>query len=136
VKVYKVDLRIHPDILIGLLWTLRDRQMLDVKDKVKKIAADVASKVIKQYFSVDEVFTEEDFKKYLKIVLAKRDPEDLQSVINNLVKNLGAITLVIDEANIALTITDKTSADEVKATKQALALFTTLTKQENKVTIS
>jgi hypothetical protein len=52
------------------------------------------------------------------------------------VENLGSITLVVDEANIALTITDKTSATKIEATKQALALLTTLSKELNKVTMS
>jgi hypothetical protein len=95
----------------------------------------VASKIISQYLRVDNIFTDEDFKDSLKIALKEQGPEDLQSLINNLVKNLGGITLVIDEANIALTISDKTSAAKIEATKQALALFTSLTKEGNQVTM-
>jgi hypothetical protein len=95
----------------------------------------VASKIISQYLRVDNIFTDEDFKDSLKIALKEQGPDDLQSLINNLVKNLGGITLVIDEANIALTITDKTSATKIEATKQALALFTSLTKENNQVTM-
>ena len=138
-KVFRVNLRIHPDMLTGLLWTLRDRQKLDIKDKVKDVTVNlvrVASKIISQYLRVDNIFTDEDFKDSLKIALKEQGPEDLQSLIKNLVKNLGGITLVIDEANISLTITDKTSAADIKATKQALALFTSLTKEDNQVTMS
>jgi hypothetical protein len=118
-KVFRVNLRIHPDMLTGLLWTLRDRQKLDIKDKLKDVTVNVvgvASKIISQYLRVDNIFTDEDFKDSLKIALKEQGPDDLQSLINNLVKNLGGITLVIDEANIALTISDKTEA-KIEATK-------------------
>ena len=138
-KVFKVNLRIHPDILTGLLWTLRDRQHLDLKDNLKDASVNIFSKTLCHYFgaSVDTIFTDEDFQKYLKIARpGKQSVEGLQSLIDSLVKNLKGITLVIDEANIALTITDKTSETKIEATKQALALFTSLTKESNQVKMS
>ena len=130
-KVYKVNLRIYPDILRGLLWTLRDRQTKTYKPSL----TDAISKVIGQFFGDSKMFTDKEFIEKLNIALGKRNPDGLQSVITCLMENLGAITLVIDEANIALTITDKTSADKITATKEALALFTSLTKEDKKVTI-
>ena len=70
------------------------------------------------------MFTDKEFIEKSNIAVGKSNPDGLHS---------GAITLVIDEANIAFTITDITSADDIKATKQALALFTSLTKENNKV---
>ena len=49
-------------------------------------------------------------------------------MLSGLVQGLGAITLVVDEANIALKIFDDTSPDKIEAMKEALALFTRLTK--------
>ena len=43
------------------------------------------------------------------------------------------ITLVVDEANLPLTITDKTSEAKIEQVKAVLSLFTTLTKQQKKV---
>ena len=43
------------------------------------------------------------------------------------------ITLVVDEANLPLTITDKTSEAKIEQVKAILSLFTTLTKQQKKV---
>jgi hypothetical protein len=80
--------------------------------------------------------TEEDFKAVLNGVLANSGPTELQSVLNTFVDALGSITLIIDEANISLTINDKTPIEKIESTKQALALFTTLTKEEKKVSVS
>ena len=97
---------------------------------------DVASIVLSHYLGVDSIISDQDFKNYLNIALSKRNPDDLQSVISDLVKNLGSITLVVNEANIALTITDQASEAKIEATKQALALLTTLSKEQNKVNMS
>ena len=97
---------------------------------------DVASIVLSHYLGVDSIISDQDFKNYLNIALSKRNPDDLQSVISDLVKNLGSITLVVNEANIALTITDQASEAKIEATKQALALLTTLSKDQNKVNMS
>ena len=135
-KVYKVDLRLYPDILGCLLWTLHDRQQICIKDKIIPLLTDTFSRAIGQFFGDYKMFTEKEFEEKLNVALGKRNPGGLKSVIANLVADLGVITLVIDEANIALKITDRTSADDVKATSEALALFTLLTKQEKKVTTS
>jgi hypothetical protein len=135
-KVLTVDLRAHPDILKGLLYTIRDRQMLDIKDKAIEIAVNVFSKMVKNFLLIDKDLKDEEFQKYLNIAFAKSDHKDLATVLKELVEGLGAITLVVDESNISLTISETTSNEEVKSTKQALALFTRLTKQTNKVTIS
>ncbi len=43
------------------------------------------------------------------------------------------ITLIVDEANLALTINEKTSETKIERVKAALSLFTSLTKQDKKV---
>jgi hypothetical protein len=135
-KVFTVDLRAHPNILTGLMWTLSDRQKLDITDKLKKIFNNVASKFAMRLLDIKNIITEDDLQKYLDIALSKPDTvKSLTKLIDELLTALGGITLVIDEANIALTVSEVTSEADIKATKQALALFTRLTKQTNKVTM-
>ena len=58
----------------------------------------------------------------------------LQVVIEELLKRVkGNVTLIIDEANIAFTITEDTNAEEVKALRGILATFTKLAKESGKV---
>jgi hypothetical protein len=109
--------------------------MLDITDKAVEIAVNVASKLLKGFTGIDKILKGDEFLKYFNIAFAKSDHKDLPTVLDELAEGLGAITLVVDEANISLTISETTSNDEVKSTKQTLALFTRLTKQTNKVTI-
>lgn len=55
-------------------------------------------------------------------------------MIEELLKRVkGNVTLIIDEANIAFTITEDTNAEEVKALRGILATFTKLAKESGKV---
>ena len=65
-------------------------------------------------------------------------PRDiLKSLLEDMTQKLSSevITLVVDEANIPLTINDETSEADIKEVKASLALFTKLTKQEQKVSV-
>ena len=64
-----------------------------------------------------------------KILGNEEAVESLPSLITELVKHRGKVTLIIDEANIAFTITDDTTPEKIENLKAALALFTQLTKQ-------
>ena len=62
-------------------------------------------------------------------------PAALASVLEDISRGFKGVTLIVDEANIALTIKDSTTAAEIKATTEAtMAIFTRLTKQTNTVT--
>eukprot|EP01036_Dinobryon_divergens_P030612 gene30612-39882_t len=67
--------------------------------------------------------------------IIKRQEDGLSSVLSELTLVFKGITLIVDEANIALTITGSTTPAEIKATKDALAVFTRLTKQLNKLNV-
>jgi hypothetical protein len=70
-----------------------------------------------------------------KILGNEEAVESLPSLITELVKHRGQVTLIIDEANIAFTIADDTTPEKIENLKAALALFTQLTKQLLKVWI-
>ena len=60
--------------------------------------------------------------------------ESLAGLINKMVEDLGSnVTLIIDEANIAFTITPTTTNEQIISTKLALELFTKMTKQSKTV---
>jgi hypothetical protein len=60
--------------------------------------------------------------------------QPLQVLIEELLKRVeGSLTLIIDEANIAFTITENTNEEKVEALAGILATFTQLKKQSRKV---
>ena len=134
-RIFKLNLRRNSDMLTELIRTARGREKLDKNEETKTKFLKVGSKIVKRLLLNYTPLTEEDLERDLNTVLNKPDPgsKTLSAVIEDLVENLGPITLVIDEANIALTITDTTTPDKIVATKEALALFTTWTKEQNKV---
>jgi hypothetical protein len=76
-----------------------------------------------------------DFNPFLDIVKTEKSPHE---ILGSLLEELNqknpddVITLVVDEANIPLTMNDNTS-EEIKEVSAYLALFTKLTKEEKKV---
>ena len=133
-KVFVVNLRLNPNILTGLVSTLRDRQQWDMQEKAKEILVRVVTSfAMRSNPLASNMIKPDEVQRFLDIAYARPDSEALPALINDLVKGLGEITLVIDEANIAFTILSTTPYSEIKAVKEALGLFTTLTKEQKKV---
>jgi hypothetical protein len=129
-KVFKVNLREQLDILTGLVCTLRDRQNLNASDTIKVLLTNIVSTCLEKYMN------EDDMQKILNISTKNQATyTSLSYLINELANNIGNVTLVIDEANLAFSINDKTTLDEFQSAKKVLALFTSLTKERNKVII-
>ena len=80
-----------------------------------------------------KISSQADYQMVLDALRMK--PAALASVREDISRGFKGVTLIIDEAaNIALTIKDSTTAAEIKATTEAMAIFTRLTKQTNTVT--
>ena len=133
--LFVVNLREHSDILEGLLIVLEERvtrvDFLNTEGTIKTvgklgaIAAEMAGK-------------EKEYERLVKFFEAissnKNATRSLKALIKELVKNSGdKITLIIDEANIAFTIKPETTLEKIEAVRDALALFTFLTKETRKV---
>jgi KaiC/GvpD/RAD55 family RecA-like ATPase len=122
-NVFVVDLRETEkgDILKELLRVLTNRKSfyIDLVNKSKSILTLIFLGLF--YRNGPESYSE-IFADFEKILGNEEAVESLPSLITELVKHRGKVTLIIDEANIAFTITDDT-------TSAALALFTQLTKQ-------
>jgi hypothetical protein len=129
-NVFVVDLRgtEKGDILKELLRVLTKRKSYytDLVNKSKSILALIFVGLFNRNGSGNYSEILADFE---KILGNEEAVESLPSLITELVKHRGKVTLIIDEANIAFTITDDTTPEEIKNLKAALALFTQLTKQ-------
>jgi hypothetical protein len=138
-KVFMLNLQTKPNILKGLLSTLRKRQWADddTQERIKKMILNASSAVIKEAIPEDFGVNAENIENLFGLAAGESDSiEILSDLIDELVAGLGEITLVIDKADVAFKISPDASQDEIKAAKEALALFTTLTKSQNKVTMS
>jgi hypothetical protein len=128
--VFVVNQRIEgSNILKGLMTFpgtyLRLQKELDVAVQIGRHAATVFAK-------------EEEHDALSKFIMALIDntkmEQPLQVLIEELLKRVeGSLTLIIDEANIAFTITENTNEEKVEALVGILATFTQLKKQSRKV---
>ena len=77
-----------------------------------------------------------DLSSFIDVVRTEKEPISiLEGLLNDMTLKFPheVITLVVDEANLALTINDKTSEAKIEQVKASLALFTSLTKEQKKV---
>eukprot|EP01036_Dinobryon_divergens_P022094 gene22094-30329_t len=122
-KVFVVDLRRNSSILGNLVEKLWERRLR--YKPTDKFLAEVFYKWTDG--KVEDIVSQADYPMILDALIKK--PAALASVLEDISIGYGGVTLILDEANIALTIKDST----IKATIEALALFTRLTKQKQQV---
>jgi hypothetical protein len=135
-NVFVVNLRAEgSDILTGLIAVLRERRKyyVDLESEGKLDVLKAVSGFAASFFAHGKQY--EAFDKLMStLVDNNKFKQPLKVLINELLKRVeGSITLVIDEANIAFTMTPGTEESEVKALKGILAIFTQLTKETRKV---
>ena len=132
-NVFVVNLRRNSNILGSLvekLWERRLRfKLTDFDNAIIKILAGVVYKWTDG--KVQDIVNQTDYQMVVDALIKK--PAALSSVLEDISIGYGGVTLIVDEANIALTIKDSTTAAEIKATIEALAAFTRLTKETQKV---
>ena len=132
-KVFLVDLRRNSDILSSLVDNLKERQLrfklTDFNNAFVKVIAGIVLKWTDD--KVKNIVSQADYLKVVDSLIKK--PAALASVLQDLSTGFGGITLIVDEANIALTITDSTTEAKIDATKKVLAILTRLTKQKQAV---
>jgi len=125
-KVILVNLRKHRSILSGLLEELNKPTIFSEGIKIVIASAD---DLVKKKFGV---------KFSLNSILSEKPMEQvplLRYFLEELIQKGNLTTLIIDEANSALTITERTSSESIESTKEMLRLFTFLTKEEKQVYI-
>jgi hypothetical protein len=88
--------------------------------------------VLLQLSPLKNVIPPNDFKSIFNAV--QEQASALSTLLNDMATNLGGITVIVDEANLAFTITeDCTTPSQIQDTKNTLALITKLTKENKKV---
>lgn len=127
-----MNLRYESNILKALVNSLQDRKNVKFRENFSEVASRLFIEVAKGVATTKlKNIKLDNFGKVLDLAMTKPVPEGLSFLIKLLVEALGNVTLIIDEANIAFTLLDE--AEEARTAKKALELFTTLTKEENKV---
>ena len=136
--VFIVNLRDSgDDILKGLLAVLEKRRdyYLDLdKQQRATTAALKVGQVVAEFLGKGKSY-DEFLKVFNSLVELNSTKHPLQILIDELIRVEGGekITIIIDEANIAFTIKPDTDKNDIKAASVALAMFTRLTKESNKV---
>lgn len=135
-NVVHIDMRsAYPSITTGFVIAIKDSKEEKWRDILLAFGRTMfASKLEHLDGQVDRDFLNLD----LILYLIRREPDQifvLGELLNQMTSRFPStvFTLVIDEANLPLTINEKTSAADIKEVKGLLALFTKLTKQEKKV---
>ena len=134
-NIFYIDMRTgYPSITYGFLSVIKKSNNAKVIEFLLNLFKSLVAKVkMSQYIEID-------FNAFLDIVKTEKDPTSiLESLLDDITDNLYSgevITLVVDEANIPLTINDNTSEAKIEQVEASLALFTRLTKQKQKVSAS
>lgn len=120
-NVFVVNLRQEgSDILVGLTAVLEERRKYFTEDEQYGNCTLSAAKTPNSSWSTE-------FE-------ALNAQQPLKVLIDEIIERVGGtVTLIIDEANLAFEITPYTKEERVETQKQALALFTSLTKEKGKV---
>ena len=129
-KVFVVNLRQNLNMLEALIDTLRKNES-EISIALKKFMIDSSTNVVEKI--TFETIKAEHLRSLVNYSSESTEQNAFSKLVNQLISKLGVITLIIDEANLALNISDRTSMSDILVAKQALALFTTLTKEERKV---
>jgi len=130
--VFYIDMRKYPGIVQGLVDVLSRSNIEIFKNIAKKAFQAIAT--ISNVKLTDNLIL--NGKTILDILLKDGNQDSaLATLLENVISDYtyDNITLVLDEANLPLTINDRTSEAKIEQVKNTLSLFTTLTKQENKV---
>ena len=137
-SVFLLDLRRSSDISLVLQTVLEERRKIltedenlllnSVKEGIALTATAVKQKVAVGFLKgltsgITAILENDKAKKSLEVLIAE--------IIK--LKEDGNVTFIVDEANIAFTITPWKTAESIEKVKAVLALFTRLTKQNGKV---
>ena len=131
-KVIYIDMREYSGITQGLVDVLSKSKIAQFQNLSKEFVKNVLAIAKLKVSDLVEI----DVRALLGILLKDSDPNTaLKTLIDDIVCGCPneCITLVLDEANLPLTINDRTSEAKIEEVKATLSLFTTLTKQQKKV---
>ena len=132
--VFVVNQRVEgSDILTGLIAVLQERRNFYLKSQEESDFFISLAGLAVSFFAEDK-----EYEAFSKVMIALSNNNNVKQPLKVLIKELltrveGNVTLIIDEANIAFTITQNTKEEKVEALKGILAQITHLTKESGKV---
>ena len=133
-KVIVVNLRRNSDILRSLVEKLWERRLsykpTDFNNAMLKFLVGIFYKWTDGKVK-ENMVSQADYQMVVDAVIKK--PAALSCVLEDISIGYDGITLIVDEANIAFTIKDFTTAAEIKAATETLNAFTRLTKETQTV---
>lgn len=132
-KMFIVDLRKKSNILQGLLDVLQERKDPEIIKRITMFIAETLSMTIDA--ATEKFGIKTNLYEFLKFFYQETEKgSTLEKLISHLLDKIpDVITIVIDEANIAFTLSGDKDEKKIVETKEALALFTRLTKQNQRV---
>ena len=129
-KVIYIDLRDNPSIFYGFVESIKKSKNKSWIQGLEAFFKRRIQPVINNDFEIN-------FSSFLDgIRMVEEEPiSSMGSLLEEMVAGNpeDIITLIVDEANLALTINEKTSETKIEQVKATLSLFTSLTKQDKKV---
>jgi len=131
-KVIYIDMREYSGITQGLVDVLSKSNIVQFQNLSKEFVKNVLAIAKLKVSDLVEI----DVRALLDILLKDSDPNTaLKTLIGDIVRGCPneCITLVLDEANLPLTISNDTPISDIMQVGATLSLFTTLTKQQKKV---
>lgn len=128
-NLFVVNLRKNPDVIRGILDVLDERHGPRFSDIKRFITSCLTGATATK--NGHEIDVSESLR---TLYDANKERLSLKELICGLIDNIpGVITIAIDEANIAFTLSNTTDEKKKNEIFRALALFTTLTKESRRV---
>lgn len=129
-NVFYINLRENSNISSALLAVLSKQLNIEGKNMLIEVLMVVVGMAADR-FTNKKVLKESDFTDIARVCMGNQTLT-LTAVLRMLSEDVTP-TLIIDEANIAFTMDDKTSIEDIKVVRDALHLFTSMIKEKKKV---
>lgn len=125
-KVFRIDMRQHKDILSGLIASLQSQYQYQEKSLLSWLTS-----LLQGFRVMLREYTELRGKEVVRKVSEERNT--LYFTLQQYIKQFGAFTIIIDEANIPFSKYCLKKEEQILEAQSILELFTALTKQDQKV---
>lgn len=128
-KMFLVDLRDNPNIFTGLLDVLQNRK----DSKYEDLYAEMMPSIFDAFAMKIGIKSNTGKSSFRSLYDLEKGRLTLQNLLYRMLDKIpGVFTIVIDEANIAFTLSGTANEQQRKEAMEALEIFTKLTKQTKK----
>eukprot|EP00981_Chlorochromonas_danica_P001873 scaffold386_cov174-Ochromonas_danica.AAC.47 len=127
-KVFRIDMRQHKDILSGLIASLQSQYQYQEKSFLSWLTS-----LLQGFRVMFREYTQLSGKAVAQKVSDERNT--LYFTLQQYIKQFGAFTIIIDEANIPFSKYCLKKEEQILEAQSILELFTALTKQDQKINV-